>query len=259
MEERYDKKLTRELQLRLGEALAAVELLTPLIEKKGRQEDQLYLATLNKSLYRLIREARHGALREEEPDFHPEGLDAAELCRELCRQAETVAGSLGVGFTWQMERETLPTRGDRQLLKTAVLNMLTNAFNQSGRGGKTNLRLTSRDRRWAVTVENDGPGLEGDEPGENPLLRRPERMEPDWEAARRVARLHGGTLLQESGPEGGLRTQMILPIVALKEQAGEGELRKPTGERIDSQGGFTLLLTEMSPILPPQYFLSEDL
>ena len=73
------------------------------------------------------------------------------------------------------------------------------------------------------------------------------------ELVRRGVRLHGGVLLAEPRPEGGLRWVISLPI---RRPEGGGLLRTP---RSDYSGGFSPLLVELSDVLPMEVFLPEEL
>ena len=251
MYSQLDRRFLRQLRDRMGEILAAVQPLTPLIQEQGRDADRQYLALMNKSLYRLIRDIHHAEVCVDDPVFQSRPLDIAGLCRDLAREMELLAKSLGVGFDWSLDRASLITVGDDQLLQMALLNLLTNAVEAAGKGGQVALRLNCTNRSWKVTVEDDGPGLRYGQPEPSPLEPQ-QGIGLGLDTVQRVAQLHGGMLLTSN--DNGLRAVLTAPIV--KPDAtpdAPGQLHSPPAP-IDHWGGFSPVLVELSPVLPIQLY-----
>lgn len=255
MEYRQETGLLRELRDRMSDMLAAIELLTPLVREKGEPEDRVYLAALNKSLYRILRIIHHMGICSEEPLFQPEPLDVAGLCRDLGRQCEAMGRALQVNFHCSLTKESVLTVADDHLLEMALLNMLTNAFEAAGPGGEVTLRGSLSDGRWIVTVEDNGPGLRVPEEGEDPLLKRPGGLGLGLEVARKALSLHSGVLMLDNGEPGGVRAVMSLPV---RKPTKEELLRSPA-PRADLRGGFSSVLVEFSPLLPMESYFAEEL
>ena len=251
MEKYLDERLIRELREQANDLLAAAQLLAPLVREKGGEREAAVLGTLNKSLYSLVRTVNHMELcREEEPIFTPRVIDMAGLCREVGRQVESVAGELGITFTWELEQEGLLTLGDDTLLVSAVLNLVSNAVRAAGQGGKVTLSCKKAGERCLILVRDNGPGLMPADPAADPLLKREEGLGLGLEAARRVAHLHGGVLLLENAAGDGVRAALSIPI-RLPEK---GELLKSPAGTCDRMGGFSALLVELAPLLPYDVF-----
>ncbi len=253
MESSLDKRFLRQLRARMGDILAAIQPLTALVQERGQEADRQYLAIMNKSLYRLIRDIRHAEVCVEDPIFQPRPLDIAGLCRDLGREMELLSKPLGVSFDWALECSSLITVGDDQLLQMAVLNLLANAFEAAGNGGHVKLSLSLATRNWSVTVEDDGPGLRLTDPDADPLLARPGGVGLGLDTVQRVAELHSGVFLTGRGVDRGLRAVLTAPIVKPGGETGtSGRLNTPV--TIDRWGGFSPVLVELSPVLPAETF-----
>jgi len=114
----------------------------------------------------------------------------------------------------------LPVRGDREMLRQAVGNLIDNAVKFSPPGGEVRLSAAALASDVEITVADQGPGI--------PTADRSRATERFFrgEAARStpgsglglalvlaVAQLHGGTLrLEDAGP--GLRATLSLPASA---------------------------------------------
>lgn len=254
MDLNMDNELLRELRERVNDLLAGVQLLTDLEPEKRSEAEKRCLASMNKSLYQLIRLIYHLELcGGDDLAFYPQVIDTAGLCRDLCREVEPFAEELGVGFTWALKKETLLSLADEELLKQAVLNLLTNAFRAAGSGGQVDLSFSAAGGRYAVTVSDSGPGLQLPAEDADPFLKDGSGTGFGLKAARRVASLHGGALTQDTGKEPGLRSVLSLPI------------RTPDGSETVRQGpcppadGFSTPLVEFSPLLPLKEFYPENM
>lgn len=258
MQELVSEKLVGELRERMGDILAAVQLLTPLVEEKGEERDRGYLAVMNKSLYRLVRTIHHLETCAGKYGYEPAPLDLAGMCRDLCRSCEYPAEILGVSFDWSLGESGLVALGDEHLLELALLNLLSNAFEAAGRGGHVTLKEESGNGRWTVTIRDDGKGLRQEKKPEDPFLKTAGGVGLGLEAARKAIELHDGVLVLENREGHGVRAVVSLP---LRKPEGnyekENHLLQELGR--DYRGGFSPLLVEFSPLLPAENFSIEDL
>jgi len=250
-----EEKLAQELRARVNDLLAAVHLLTPLVQDKGGAQDREHLAYLNKSLYQLIRVIRHMELcsREDDHAFFPQVIDVAGLCRDIGGEVEPMAAELGIAFSWTLDKETLLSLADEELLTMAVLNLLANAFTAAGPGGSVSLRFTAGGGRCAFAVSDSGPGLKHPDADADPFLKTGDGVGLGLAAARRAASLHGGVLVLENGEDRGVRSVLSLPVRAPEQSE---TVKSPTAA---ASGGFSTLLVELSPLLPPKEFYPENL
>lgn len=256
MEAEVFNKLIGELRAQVNTLSSAAQMLTPLVTEQGRKTDADYLAVINKNLYQLIRTIYHLELcGEEDHAFSPKGIDVAGLCRDICREVDTMADRLGVNFDWRLDKEGVLSLADGELLCRAILNLLTNAFAAAGKGGRVSLRCGVTGKRFTVTVTDSGKGLKLPQGDENPLLKTEGGLGLGLAAARKVAALHGGSVMLKTAEDAGVSAVLSLPI----RPPEKWELVREKGPVIDHSGGYSVLLVEFSPLLDADSFLSEDI
>ena len=249
MEERLTDRFLLELRDRMSDITAAMQLLVPLIRDKGNEKDGEYLSIMNKSLYCLLRSVRHMETCTAKAVFRPETIDLAGLCRDVGRQCESMAKTLGVTFEWSITQSSVLSLADEHLLEMALLNLLANAFEAAGPGGKVAMRGRLLKGQWVVTVLDSGPGLQRKEEGGDPFLKKPGGVGLGLEAAWTVAELHGGRVMLVNGGKRGVRARLLLPI-----QKPERGLICTSKARLERNGGFSPTMVEFSPLLPPEEF-----
>ena len=105
---------------------------------------------------------------------------------------------------------------DRDKLQQILINLLRNAAQAGGQGGRVRIRTTAADRRVSITVADDGPGV--------PRELRARIWEPFYttkggdglglglEITRKLVEAHGGTIRLEAGDDGGATFVVELPV-----------------------------------------------
>ncbi len=177
--------------------------------------DFLELARLESGRVRFVREP-----------VHLGGLVGEVL--ELVRlQAETE----DVLLISDLDTTLAPVPGDRNRLKQLLLNLLTNAIKYNQRGGKVFIRLSRRDDRIELAVQDTGRGI----PAESlphifeRFYRVPEREGPGGGTglglaiAKRIVESHQGEIRVESIFGQGSTFTVSLPRAALS----SGDTRPP--------------------------------
>ena len=252
--------LVEQFRAQMNNLAEAVQLLTPVVQEKAGPQYEPYLAILHQSLYRMMRmlgNLEYLQLPESELTMEKTSLDLAGLCRRLGEQVDSLAGQAGLEFSYEEERGSLITTGDGALLRRMLLGLLANAFRAAGKGGHTGLRLAVREERAILTVWDDGPGmaLEVDPAEEQDPLHRPTGLGLGLRVARRIAALHGGTIVFEQREDRGCRAVVSLPIQP--PEAGR-VLCTPRADW-DRSGGFSDLMVELSAVLPYEAFFPREL
>jgi two-component system osmolarity sensor histidine kinase EnvZ len=142
-----------------------------------------------------------------------EGAEQAQTVDLSALLEEVAAGARRAGSQVDLETPpglTLPLRPDA--VKRAITNLVDNARRHAKRVALTALPLA---RSVEVTVDDDGPGI--------PLDRRESVFRPfesgaaggtglGLTIARDIVRAHGGDIVLESSPLGGLRARISLPV-----------------------------------------------
>jgi signal transduction histidine kinase len=152
-------------------------------------------------------------VRGETPPERLEPLDLTALAR-ACASGFAETGSK-VSFTGRARLEVV---GDPAGLKRAIGNLVDNALKF---GGSARVSAAIVDGMAAVTVEDDGPGLDEAEltsvlepfvRGEQSRNRETGGAGLGLAVARQAARASGGELMLENRAEGGLRARLSLPL-----------------------------------------------
>lgn len=164
-------------------------------------------------------------------------LDLRALLMEAADEVWPVGDARGVAVVCDLDdaggqdegAEAL-VRGDRDMLRRAVVNLLTNAIKFSGAGAGVRLQLRGEGTRWKVTVADEGPGIaEENLPrlftryGRFPVSREfAEEANADGIGlglviVKAVVDAHGGSIEVDSAPGRGTRFIIALPEAASPE------------------------------------------
>ena len=243
-----------ELRTQLAQMTTASQALNRKVwDKKGRG----YLAALNQSICRVLRIVERMGLTErlsaEKPEIELAPADLAELTVELCDRMEGLLRSAGVALAAEVPGH-LPARVDGGLIRQLLIELVSNA----AKAGKRVTVTLKRTKSGAVfTVEDDGPGI----PPERVAYLFSGKVEelPDWQRggtgvaiARRIAVLHGGTLMADCAAGRGLRVTVSIPLSLER----DGGLESPALHW--DRGGFGEAMVGLSHLLPREVFVPEE-
>jgi signal transduction histidine kinase len=106
-------------------------------------------------------------------------------------------------------------RADEELLERAVENVVRNAITAAAAGGgHVTIGARAAEGLVEVRIEDDGPGLAADHPGEiRPFYTtRAGGLGLGLPLARKILRLHGGDLELSRRPQGGVSVRLVLPV-----------------------------------------------
>lgn len=227
--ERYTQVLAHEVKAPLAAIRGAAELMDEAMPEEQRAK---FLANIRAEAARIQliieRLLELSSLEARKQLTRVERLDAAALAEEaagVMRGAFAAAGvELRLGAAGDRTREV---RGERVLLREALVNLLQNALDFSPRGSEvvlrvgahTGERVSSGSERVEFAVEDRGAGVP-----DYALSRVFERFyslpRPGTERkstglglalVREIAHLHGGEATLENRPEGGARAVLRLP------------------------------------------------
>lgn len=215
MQERIRRFVTQRTEVLAG---ISHDLRTPLTRMrlglammpKAAQEDAAALTQDVEEMERLI--AAYLAFARGEGTEHMEEADLVDLVRDVAARARRDGAAVEVAAP---ESLVLPLRQDA--LRRCLGNLLDNARKHARRIA---LAVSAVPRgeagQWAqVTIDDDGPGI--------PPETREEAFKPfasfssggtglGLAIARDIARAHGGDIVLEDSPLGGLRARVRLPV-----------------------------------------------
>ncbi len=216
-------------------------------------------AILTRSFFRLRRLA---ANLEEAANFDAPPLpinendDVVGLCRTVVDRAAQSAEMLGLSLEFCSERTSHIIAMDAVRIERLLLNLLSNAFKFTKRGGKVTLEVRVTPRQVEIRVSDTGCGISGEHLSD--LFDRYRRMEfPTGSErglglglpiARKIAADHGGSLVVLSREGEG--TTVVVTLENRKSTA----LGLSTFIVGDYSGGFNRTLMELSDALPSGAF-----
>ncbi len=179
------------------------------------EEDIAALTADVEEMERMV--AAYLAFARGEGGEQPRPADLAELVREVARNARRDGAEVAVEAP---EALVMPLRADA--LRRCLANLLDNARKHARRVAVAVTEVPRAEAAappgggWAlVTVDDDGPGI--------PAPQREEAFRPfatlsaggtglGLAIARDIARAHGGDIVLEDSPLGGLRARVRLPV-----------------------------------------------
>ncbi len=82
-----------------------------------------------------------------------------ELLRSLAQEWTVQAPTQNLNFSAQLPQQPVMLKADVNLLKQAVINLLSNAFKYTPTGGKVELRLFTQSHRAVIQVKDNGIGI----------------------------------------------------------------------------------------------------
>ena len=143
----------------------------------------------------------------------PEPTEVSGLLREVVVQMRRDGGIVDLHVEQAM---TVPLR--REPMRRCLSNLIANAQRY---GEHVSVRAGPRDKVIEITIDDDGPGIPPDKRREvfRPFFRLEQSRNPETGGvglgltiARDVARNHGGDIVLEDAPGGGLRARIWLPV-----------------------------------------------
>ncbi len=137
-----------------------------------------------------------------------------EVVTDVVELYDAIAEERGIALVANIEGDP-KTLGDKDLLTSALANLLDNAFKYGGRSVTIGARVTPDVETVTVVVQDDGPGIPPDE--RSKVLQRFYRLDQNvpgtglgLSIVNAIAHLHGASLhLDDASP--GLLARLVLP------------------------------------------------
>lgn len=252
-----------QLRLSLGNIHSALDRLAP---PEARDEDKrtdMYAAILCQSYYRILRLTNNlsDAVDLDAPSqARLSNDDIVGICRDVVRQAEAPAELAGLELTFCSDKSGHIISVDAERIKRLLLNLLSNAFKYTPKGGRVSVEVRV-DQKWVeLAVSDTGRGI----PAEAmetvferylhpPLLDGlPHGLGLGLPICRRIAGEHGGRLILTSREGEGTTVTVSLPNRRERTQ-------KLNAYTVVDSSGFDPILVELSDALPKQAFTQKYL
>lgn len=220
-------------------------------------------AILCQSYYRILRLANNlsdAAILDKPIRARLRNDDIVGFCRDVIRRVQMPAELLGLELDFRCAKSSHIIAIDRDRLERLLLNLLSNAFKFTPKGGRVTLEVRIEAQRAELRLSDTGCGI-APELLETVFDRylHTERIDPPPHGlglglpiCRRIAQEHGGSLLLTSRPGEGTTVTVSLP----NQKAAVQELNSFI---VDYSGGFNPVLLELCDALPKQAFTQKFL
>ena len=241
--------------MELRKQLAQLSMAAQVLEQTAASEKaRRYLAIMDQGICRMLRIVGRLELSARLGDGAPVQLeysltDLAQLARGLGERLGRLLAEIGVELTVKAP-EWMGALVDEGLIRQMLMELVSNAAKA---GKQVTLTLTQYEQRAVFTVEDDGPGVDPERMSR--LFSGEEEAVPDWRRsgvgisiARRVADLHGGTLVADCIPGKGLKVAASIPL------GTPGGAVFQTPALAWDRGGYDEELIALSDLLPAKAF-----
>lgn len=249
------------LQLKgsLGNIHSALERLAPPEKRETGSQLDLDAAALCQSYYRIMRLANNlsDAAELEGPcRARLQNLDIVAFCRSVMEKAEQPAELLGLNLAFRCGQESRVIAMDPDRLERLMMNLLSNAFKFTPRGGSVTLEVKVTGQWVQLILTDTGAGIPADRlETVFDRYRSAQTADPPPHGlglglpiCRRIAQEHGGAILLTSREGQGTTVTVSLP----NRKNLEHTLNTVV---FDYAGGFNRTLLELSDALPRRAFI----
>jgi len=180
-------------------------------EDLGAQE----IEVISREIQRLDRVVRSFLDFTRPVELSVEEVDLAALLQELAGLVRPDAAEHDVLVESEIPSSAW-TRGDRDLLKQAILNVILNGIQAMEDGGELRIELLGGDNFWTIRIRDTGPGIPPkfqDKIYQLYFTTKQKGSGIGLAMTFQVIQLHGGTIEFSSGP-GGTEFRLQLPTVS---------------------------------------------
>jgi two-component system OmpR family sensor kinase/two-component system sensor histidine kinase BaeS len=185
-------------------------------------ENLAQISEQNEQLTRLVDDLRTLALADAgELSLNMRRVDLTAMCADLTARFEPQVAAKIIRMSSSCGTGLIATNGDRERLQQILDNLMHNALRYTPAGGKIQVSLQRQAQSAIFAIHNDGPAI-----SEEALAHLFERFYRGDRArdrasggtglglsiARKLAEAHGGTLIGENHPAGGVVFKLVLPV-----------------------------------------------
>ena len=150
--------VAHEIKNPLNAIAARLALLESIVE--GDIEAEGEIRVVADEIQRLDRVVRTFLDFTQPLDVMRKEVDLGELARDVVELVQPDAANRGVNLTFHQESgDLLLTRGDRDLLQQALMNIVVNAVEATASEGAVRVVASTSDRNCCVSISDTGPGI----------------------------------------------------------------------------------------------------
>lgn len=245
----------QQLRMPLSDLIATTSLLLPKSAENGDRNTQMQIAQATRSLHQLMRivgNMSDAARYQAEPSSNMFAVDATCLFAEVMEKAATLLSGMNITLLYEGPTTPVCLLADGERIERAVYNLISNAVKFSPGGSTIQATLKRKKDLLFFTLTDPGERIAQEAQANvfNRFMRQPGLGDSRFglglglNIVHNTATAHGGTVLLENPPSGGLRITMTLKI----RQSASTMVRSPY--RLDYVGGHDHGLVELSDVLP---------
>lgn len=170
-------------------------------------------------------------------------IDTTGLIEESAAMLRDAMKEKEISFSNEPPEQELIIRGDRQLLRQVLINLISNAIKYTGEGGAiavtvcapddASIEIAVVDNGIGIAEENIGRVMEPFEQVESSMVRTNGGIGLGLPLTKKIIEAHGGTLTLSSTLEVGTRATVRLPIGSVKRNQITADVPERTSRRLD--------------------------
>ena len=219
------------------------------------------ISSIRQGLHQLLRMVGNmsdsGRLTKDSA-YTMEYRDAIWVFDEVLQKAASLIRCSGRELEYSVPNISVTTAIDAEMLERAILNLISNALKYSPQGSSICAAVTHANNKLIFTVENSlqsGKGISRTSLFSR-YLREPglditgSGLGLGMSIVRKVAMMHGGTVLAEFPADDRIRTTMTVSTKPTERNL----LRSPVLLPVDYAGGHDHAIVELSDVLPSHLF-----
>jgi two-component system, OmpR family, sensor kinase len=216
------RDISHELRSPLARMRLAIGLARQPTADPSRQLDRMEreIERLDSLISQVLKLAR---LSGTDTPFEREAFDVDEMIEEVVRDANFEGAAKGCTVR-TLGAAKSSVNGSRDLLRSAIENVLRNAVRYSPKGARVDVAVERSEAGLTVSVRDQGPGVPESEVQRifEPFYRVAESRDRDTGGegiglaiTSRVMRAHGGSASADNRTGGGFEVRLSLPLAAL--------------------------------------------
>jgi two-component system, OmpR family, sensor kinase len=216
------RDISHELRSPLARMRLAVGLARQPTADPSRQLDRMEreIERLDGLISQVLKLAR---LSGTDAPFERETFDVDEVIEEVVRDANFEGAAKGCTVQ-TVGTAKISVSGNRELLRSAIENVLRNAVRYSPKGARVDVAVERSEAGLTVSVRDQGPGVPDSEVERifEPFYRVAESRDRDTGGegiglaiTSRVMKAHGGSAKADNRAGGGFEVRLSLPLAAL--------------------------------------------
>jgi two-component system sensor histidine kinase CpxA len=241
-----ERRLRRDMSHELRSPLTRLNIALELIRRRSPEELAPHFERIERDTARL--DALIGELLklqhlEAETSVHGEALDLVGLTTRIVEDANLEAEQRGCRVRARLQAG-VAVRGNRELLRRAIENVIRNAVRFTAEGTEVDVTLQPHARQAVLTVRDHGPGVP--EEALQHIFKPFYRVGGDRARStggtglglaitERAVQLHGGNVRAQNHPERGLLVTIELPL----EDGAERDRERSTSPGLSRERAFT--------------------